>query len=239
MRTLHHVPHHPPSRLVRLALAEKRLPVELRSVPIWERPEDFLILNPAGEVPVLRDREPLANEAHLAGAPGAQPPKLLTLCGASVIVEYLEEAYPQINLMGRTLAQKAETRRLVDWFMRLFDRDVTSALVGEKIDKRLSRQSVDSTAIRRGYKNLKFHLDYLGWLAETRSWLGGHDLSLADFAAAAQISTLDYLGEINWHQVPAVRDWYSRIKSRPCFRGLLSDRVPGRQPPAHYADLDF
>ena len=93
--------------------------------------------------------------------------------------------------------------------------------------------------IRAGYLNLKPHLEYLGWLAETRHWLAGPALSLADFAAAAHLSALDYTGDVDWSLNDAAKEWYARVKSRPCFRGLLADRVSGTAPPDHYGNLDF
>jgi len=50
---------------------------------------------------------------------------------------------------------------------------------------------------------------------------------------------VDYLGEMPWHEYPAVKAWYQKIKSRPSFRALLADRVPGSSPPLAYSDLDF
>jgi glutathione S-transferase len=86
---------------------------------------------------------------------------------------------------------------------------------------------------------MRHHLNYIGWLAETRRWLAGGMLSLADFAAAGHLSTLDFLGEVDWSLAPPAKEWYARIKSRPSFRGVLADRVPGLTAAAHYADLDF
>lgn len=64
-------------------------------------------------------------------------------------------------------------------------------------------------------------------------------MSFADIAAAAHISTLDYLDEIPWEGYPAAQQWYVRVKSRVAFRSLLADRIPGIAPPKQYADLDF
>ena len=61
----------------------------------------------------------------------------------------------------------------------------------------------------------------------------------ADFAAAAQLSCLDYVSDVPWDKYEAVKDWYVKIKSRPAFRSLLADQVPGFRPAPHYADLDF
>ncbi len=222
MRYLYHLPLSPFSRKVRLLLAEKRLPFELRVEKVWERRSEYLDLNPAGTVPTLLEDGGLA------------------IPDSSVIAEYLEEAYPDTPLLGRGHPERVEARRLAAWFDGKFHAEVTDRLLGEKYMKRLTgRGNPDAGALRAGYAALGPQLDYIGWLSETRTWLAGSAISLADFAAAAQLSALDYIGEIDWRTAPAAKEWYARVKSRPCFRGLLADRVPGITPPAHYADLDF
>ncbi|MGC8474885.1 MAG: glutathione S-transferase family protein [Acetobacteraceae bacterium] len=222
MRYLFHLPLSPFSRKIRLLLAEKRLPCELRVEKVWEQRSEYLDLNPAGTVPTLLEDSGLA------------------IPDSTVIAEYLEEAYPDTPLLGRTHAERVETRRLAAWFDGKFHAEVTNRLVGEKYMRRLAgRGNPDAAILRAGYAALGPHLEYVGWLSETRSWLAGEAISLADFAAAAQISTLDYIGEIDWRTAPAAKEWYARMKSRPCFRGVLADRVPGLAPAPHYADLDF
>ncbi len=222
MRILYHLPLSPYARKVRLALAEKRIPFELRLERVWERRPDFLAINPACTVPVLQEQNGLA------------------VADSYAICEYLDEAYPDITLFGRTLAERAEVRRLVAWFDGKFGREVTANLLYEKQMKRLlGRGNPDASAIRAGYANLKSHMEYLGWLAETRAFLAGPHVSLADFTAAAHLSSLDYIGDIDWSLSDAAKDWYARMKSRPAFRALLADRISGIAPPAHYADLDF
>jgi len=221
VRILHHLPLSPFSRKVRLALAEKRIPFELRTERVWERREEFLAMNPACTVPVLVEEN------------GFVIPDSYAIC------EYLDEAYPDVPLMGRTLGERAEVRRLIAWFDTRFAEEVTRNLIWERHLKRaLGKGNPDAAAIRAGYANLKPHLDVIGWLAEARPWLAGPNLSLADFAAAAHLSALDYANDVDWEYNAAARDWYSRVKSRPAFRGLLADRVSGLEPPPHYADLD-
>jgi glutathione S-transferase len=222
MRLLYHLPLSPYARKVRLLLAEKRLPFDLRTERVWERRDDFLALNPAGTVPVLTEENGLA------------------IADSYAICEYLDEAYPDPPLLGRTLAERAEVRRLVAWFDQKFAQEVTRNLLYEKQLKRfLGRGGPDAGCLRAGYANLKPHLDYLGWLAETRAWLAGASLSLADLAAAAHLSALDYLGDVDWASNDAAKEWYARMKSRPSFRPLLVERVSGIEPPAYYADPDF
>ncbi len=222
MRLLYHLPLSPFSRKVRLVLAEKRLAFEMRVEKPWERRPEYLELNPSGSVPTLVEENGLA------------------IPDSSVICEYLEEAYPDTPLLGHTLAERVEVRRLVAWLDGKFAQEVTRHLYGEKIIKRLSATGQpDASALRVGFINLKTHLTYIGWLAETRKWLGGNTMSLADLTAAGHLSTLDFCGDVDWSAVPAAHDWYARMKSRPSFRPILADRVPGVTPPAHYADLDF
>ena len=222
MRYLHHLPLSPYCRKVRLVLAEKRLPFELRLEKVWERRDEYLNLNPAATVPTLLEDSGLV------------------VPDSGVICEYLDEAYPDTPLLGTTLGDRVEVRRLVAWFDGKFDSEVTQNLAGQKYIKRLAgRGHPDATALRHGYAQMKEHLPYIGWLAETRKWLAGGAISLADFAAAAHLSVLDFLGDVDWSISPATHDWYARMKSRPGFRSLLSDRVPGFAPPEHYANLDF
>lgn len=222
MRTLYHLWLSPHCRKIRVVLAEKKLEFNLVVERTWERRGEFLALNPAGEVPVLIEKD---------GMPYSD---------SSAICELLEELYPDPPLLGSTPAVRAEVRRLVAWFDCKFNREVTVNLVGEKLGKRLTGVGgPDSRAIRAGQANIHNHLDYIRWLVERRRWLAGDFLSLADIAAAAHLSCLDYIGDVPWADHPGAKDWYARIKSRPSFRNLLRDQVPGALPPRHYEDLDF
>ena len=222
MRTLHHLWLSPFCRKVRIVLAEKGLDFEVKVEKVWQRREEFLRLNPAGSVPVLVE------------------PDGAVIAESWVICEYLDEVYPDPPLIGATPAERAETRRLVAWFDGKFHHEVTDNLLTEKLDKRfMGMGGPDSAAIRAGHATIPTHLEYIGYLCERRTWLSGGGLSLADAAAAAHISALDYLGDVPWEEHPAAKDWYVRIKSRPSFRPLLQDRIPGLPPPKHYADLDF
>lgn len=219
---LYHYPLDPGSRKIRLQLAQKGLEAELKTELVWERREAFLRLNPAGDVPVLLEQD------------GTIVP------GDDVIAEYLEEVYPDPPLLGEDLEARIEIRRLVNWFDRKFAREVSRPLIEEKVVKRFSRAGyADSLSIRAANHNIHHHLAYVTWLAERRNWLAGEQLSLADFAAAAHLSCVDYLGHVPWDDHPVARDWYARIKSRPIMRSLLADSVPGMPPASHYADLDF
>ncbi|MAN97516.1 MAG: glutathione S-transferase [Roseovarius sp.] len=204
-----------------MSLAEKKIEVERVEERYWEQDPDFLRRNPAGKVPVLR----------IDGK---------TMSESAAICEYLEEKYPEPSLMPKGTDARYEVRRLVGWFDDKFHRDVTAKLVYERVNKKVMKLGFpDSRNVKDGAKAIKYHLDYMAWLLDHRRWLAGDVMTLADFAAAAHLSALDYISDVDWTRSEAVKDWYAKIKSRPAFRGILADQVPGFPPPAHYADLDF
>ncbi|THD73747.1 glutathione S-transferase family protein [Thalassobius vesicularis] len=221
MAQLYHFPLSPFCRKVRLSLAEKRIEVKLEDERYWEQSVEFLRRNPAGKVPVLR----------IDG-------KMLTESAA--ICEYLEEVYPEPALMPKDPDGRYEVRRLVAWFDDKFHNEVTSKLLYERVNKKvMGRGFPDSGNVKSGARAIKYHLDYMAWLLDHRRWLAGDVMTLADFAAAAHLSSLDYISDVDWNRSELVKDWYAKIKSRPAFRSILADQIPGFPPPPHYADLDF
>lgn len=219
---LYHFPLCPFSRKVRLALSEKGVSYELQRIYPWDAPDDFWALNPAGRTPVLHD----------AG-------RGLTLIDSQAICEYFEETEDKAPLIRGNAAARAEIRRLVALFDENFFADVTHPLLHEKMKKRLVlRSSPDSGVLRNAMRLAHEHLDYIDWLVDNRRWLAGAQLSLADFAAAAQLSVVDYLGGVDWGDHEGARSWYRVMKSRPSFRPLLSDKMEGLPAPRHYADVN-
>ena len=224
-RTLHHFPLDPASRQVRLAMGEKRLAFRETPERYWERRPELTQLNPSGLTPVLIETD--------SG-------KTLIICESRAILEHLEEVAPEPELMGRDLAERAETRRLLQWVDRKFDYEVNGLLLHEKMEKRLlGLGAPDLSNLRAGREALRTHMTYIEKLLNERDWLNGRRMSLADFAAAANLSVIDYFGDVPWTDFPSLRTWYMKLKSRPCFRPLLTDRWPGLAPAAHYDDLDF
>lgn len=222
MWTLYHLWLSPHCRGIRLMLAEKKIDFAMKVEKIWERREDFLKYNPACDVPVL---------VHEDGRAFAD---------SRAIAEYIEAIHPTPKLFGETPEQGAEIRRLVNWFDVKFFKEVSHHLVNEKIMKRfLGLGTPNSNVIRAAKTNLEYHLEYIAYLAGRRNWLAGDDFSYADIAAAAHLSCLDYLDDIVWKKHAKTKDWYVRVKSRPTFRSILGDHIPGVPPPKHYANLDF
>lgn len=219
---LHQFPLCPFSRKVRILLGEKNIAYELVRENPWEGRDEFWALNPAGRTPVLHD-----------------PERALSLCDSQAICEYLEETVERTPMLPGAPAARAEVRRLVALFDENFYGDVTAPLLHERMKKRVVlRQPPDSRVLREAMKLAHEHLYYIDWLVDNRSWLAGSTMSLADLAAAAQISVADYLGGIDWKGHEQARSWYSVFKSRPSFRPLLAEKMEGIHPPSHYALVD-
>lgn len=230
MVTLLHHPFCPHSRFIRLALAEYGAPVDLVEERVWERREEFLVLNPAGTTPVLQEQSSPA------------------VPGAAIVAEYLDEtrglSLGEHRLLPEALDGRIEVRRLMSWFNDKFYLEVSEPLVSERVYRRYMTVEQGGGppnvgAIRAARSNIRYHLDYVGWLARKRDWLAGSRMTYADLAAAAHLSVADYLGDVPWTENEAAKNWYARLKSRPSFRPLLADTLPGVPAAPNYADLDF
>lgn len=222
MWLLYQFPLCPFSRKIRLLMGEKNVAYELVREDPWDASDHFLNLNPAGRTPVLVNQK-----------------KGITLADSRAIGEYLEETVEKSPMINGTSTNRAEIRRLTALFDENFYNDVTAPLLNERMKKRIIlRQPPDSGALREAMRMAHGHLDYMDWLIDNRPWLAGSTMSMADLAAAAQISVADYLGGIDWKGHEQTRGWYAVFKSRPSFRPLLSERMDVIKPPAHYSQVD-
>lgn len=222
MATLHHYPLSPSSRFIRLQFGEYNLDVTMRTQVPWVRDESFLALNPSGDLPVLEDDE------------------FGVIAGARVISEWVEDVIEEAHLMPATAGERAEVRRLVDWFELKFSREVSAPLLRERVIKRFDEgKPASSEIMRAALTNAQIHLGYFDWLAGQNPWLAGQNMSLCDLAAAAHLSVLDYFGDINWDKYADIKMWYMKLKSRPSFKPLLADVLVGMPPASRYTDLDF
>lgn len=214
MRRLTHLVFQPASRLVRLILGEKRLVIDAQLA------EDF-----HAHHPIFEDEDG-------------------TRCvGLWAILDHVEGYYPDNPLLPEDPAERAEALRWLDWTLTVMTETVTKRVVFEKANPRHtgtpSRSTPDMNVIRGGRDALRELIPLLAETVDTHGNLASRACSIADLALAAQISALDYFGEVPWEQSQPLKEWYMRMKSRPAFRALLTDRVPGQPPIKYYADLDF
>ncbi|MCY4461962.1 MAG: glutathione S-transferase family protein [Albidovulum sp.] len=219
--TLYHYPLSPFCRKLRMVLAEKKIEIETIEEQFWKNRPEFLMINPSGKVPLLKMNGKLFSDSQ-------------------AICEYLEAIFPDPPLLPEDPEQLYEVRRLVFWFDGKFNSEVTSRLLDERMFKLIQKRGVpDSANLRFALGKLPDHIDYLHRLLNERRWLAGDQITLADFAASAHLSCVDYLDDIDWSRSDLVKPWYSALKSRPAFRSLLLDYIPGFQPKPIYTDLDF
>lgn len=222
MRRLHHFQLSPFCRKVRLVMGEKKLVFESVPEKPWEPKADLFPLDPSGQLPVLVEDGGFR------------------IADSQAIAEYFEELHPDPPLLPKRPTDRAEVRRLTAWFDRFFFGEVTSIIIREKLIKRFANgaPAPDLNDIRRALDALRRNMLFVEKLLDQRDNLGGV-LSLADFTGAAHLSCIDYFGDVPWDTYPKAKEWYARLKSRPSFRPLLADNLPGIAAPPHYANLDF
>lgn len=224
MKRLWHWSIDPLARTVRLVLGEKRCAIDLVHVLPWAQPDELASMAPGARAPVMVDT---SGEEKVSAV------------GTHAICEYLEETIPAPRLLPFVAQERAEARRLWRYSEDSFA-DVNATLLTERVNQWVRRvREPDSGALRTGVHALKSRMTFLNGLAESRPYMAGRMLTLADLSIAAHLSAYDYFGDVPWDMTPDLKAWYSRIKSRPSFRPLLADKVDGTRPARHYADLDF
>ncbi|WP_339040256.1 glutathione S-transferase family protein [Candidatus Lariskella endosymbiont of Hedychridium roseum] len=215
----------PFSRKARSILNEKKVDFRLIEVKYWERGDDFLSLNPAAETPVLVLQDGSVISSNYA------------------IFEYIEAEFTERSMFTNDKIKDAYIRRVCSWFDKKFYDEVTRYILSEKILKIVDRNNThsmpNSAAIRAAKKNILYHLDYISFLLQEEHYLCGSHVTLADYAAAAQLSILDMVNDVPWEHSKKTKSWYALIKSRSSFRSVLLDDVQHIMPPSHYLDPDF
>ena len=224
MRRLFQYPLSALSRTIRIILGEKHLDYEMVYEAPWKPSDELIKYNVFGEIPVLIDTN------------------MVVIYGISAIPEYLDEVYPDINLIGISVNERAEVRKIADWANGIFFKEAYYPIMMERILKRFAKnidKRPDPACIRSAISKLQTHLEYIAWLVDRRNWMAGKNFSIADISTSSIISVLDYLGIIQWERHEIVKEWYARIKSRPSFRSILQDNLPQIPPVQNYANLDF
>ena len=216
--------HHstsPQSRKARLIMAEKKMLFVLQEEEPWNLSERTKQINPAQDLPIL------VFDGNV-------------ISGNYAITEYLEESNPQYKLLPDTPKERAEVRKIMEWFDTKFHNEVYKYIVAEKVIKRFHlKEAPNSKILKAGLNNLKYHMEYVEFLSDRYKYLAGNELTLADLTVAAHLSILDYLGDIPWDEYKDAKLWYAKIKSRPSFRDILKDNIRGIHPSSNYTNLDF
>lgn len=210
------------SRTAKIILYEKGIKFQSINEPVWQRRVEFLKINPEGELPVVIDD------------------KATKIIGYFSLAYYLDDFNIGDNLIGSTPLNRLEVRRICKWINFKFYKEIIENIVEERVFKNLKGLGHPSSAsLKAGRINLLNHENYFEWLLKGRTFLAGEFFSLADIAYSAHLSTLDYLGEINWERIEITKKWYAKIKSRPSFKDILKEKLFTIPASKNYQNLDF
>ena len=179
MLTLYDAARCPYCARVRIVLAEKGVEYEPVEIDLTDRPAWIYEKNVTGRVPVVEEDAWLLPES-------------------AVIMEYLDERYPEPRLLAADPADRALARL---WIFRHddFTRPYYALRRGE-----------DGAAAR-----LDAELGKLDAALEDRPWLGGREFGLADIAYVPWVLRARDLLGVPLDGFPALSAWLDRLVARP------------------------
>jgi stringent starvation protein A len=179
MLTLYDAARCPYCARVRIVLAEKRVEHEAIEIDLQNRPAWIYEKNSTGRVPVIEEDGWLLPES-------------------AVIMEYLEERYPEPPLLAADPADRSLAR------LRIFRHDAFTT---------------PYYALRRGEETARplfeEQLERLDVRLEERGWLGGAAYGLADIAYVPWVLRAQHVLGLDVEPYPALADWLRRIVERP------------------------
>src|SRR5438876_1078725 len=158
MPTLYDAPRCPYCARARIVLAEKGVDYETVVIDLTDRPAWIYEKNPSGKVPVLEEDAWVLPES-------------------AVIMEYLEERYPEPPLLPADAAERAEARLWIWEHDRRFADDYYAFRRGrprEPLDARLAalERVLEGRAYLAGDAYSLADIAYLPWLVRARDLLG-------------------------------------------------------------------
>lgn len=235
MLKLYHAHHSTCSQKVRLALAEKGLDFESVIVDLANKAHlepEYLAINPNGVVPTLVHDDIPINDS-------------------SVIVEYIDEVFPDHPLVPRDPVARARVRTWMRFleevptyavrvpsfnkaflprFAGLSDEEFVDQQAGPRPLRKhfylkMSKDGFGSDAVRESIDQMRLTCGRMQEALEGGPWLAGSEFSLADVVAAPLIDRIDDLGmsDIWTEDFPLVQNWFERLKARPSYAVAMYD----------------
>ena len=212
---------------VRIVLSEKNIPHEIVNISFEERQQhtpEFEALNPKGKVPVIVHDGRVITES-------------------TIIIEYLDEAFPGPQLMPKEPYWRARRRLWARWIddemhiphiSTLSFNIAMTQILGYSADRKapgprgapppfmfVGLESKEMLASLHAYQRFLAEMDRT--LAEN-AWLAGPDFSLADIDAVPYIWRLRNLHLSGlWDTMPSIQDWLNRVSGRRSFREQIID----------------
>lgn len=234
---------------VRLALVEKAIAWENRHIDLMRGEQiapAFLAINPKGVVPaIVHDSAPVIE--------------------STVILEYLEDAFPERPLRPAAPIDRAQMRlwiRVPDdglhascgtvSYAAAFAAQVKAFHGMDALDKRLARlpdqaraqrqrqlleRGIEAPILGDAVRHYDKALAEMEKTLSTRPWLAGDAFSLAECALAPYVLRLDRLGLSGmWSERPGVAAWYARLQTRKSWAQAI-EAYPSLGPEDYDDDL--
>jgi glutathione S-transferase len=205
MLTLYDTPLSPFAQKVKIALAEKGLEFETRPVSFADPPPELARLNPRAEIPILVDR---GDEEDAA------------VWDSTIILDYLEDRYPEPSLWPESPAERARVRELEEVCDTQFDA-VNWGIYEVTYFKRAGGEeaAVLLDAARRQLWGL---YTYLERQLDGREWLNGDAFGRGDLAAQPFVSASWAMFHKTADDSPLSR-WLARCRERPSIRRVRDE----------------
>lgn len=216
---------------VRIVLSEKQIPHDVINVSFEKREThspEFEAINPKGKVPVI------VHDGHI-------------ITESTVIIEYLDEAFPGPQLMPKEPYWRARRRLWARWIddemhiphiSTLSFNIAMTHLLGYKQEVHaegargappafmfVGIESKEMLASLQAYQRFLREMDRT--LADN-PWLAGPDYSLADIDVIPYIWRLKNLHLFGmWDDMPRIQDWLDRVSERSSFREqIIATELP-------------
>lgn len=184
------------SRKVLAVLEEKQLDYEIKKMSFSAKDhlkEEYLKLNPNGEVPTLVDDETVIYES-------------------TAIIEYLNDEYPEPPLLPEDSAGRAKVRMIEDFCDLHLYRSIVKCLIKKAVDKK-ELEEEDKAAVAKHVKRIH---DYLG----KQEWVAGNMFTLADCAVMAALFSIEALGMADLASpTDTMKRYLNKLKQRRGWRG--------------------
>jgi glutathione S-transferase len=195
---------------VRIALLEKGIAFEEDSTVTPSQKDDYLARSPMGKVPYLE-----VNGTRL--------------CESEVILEYLEEAYPQKPLLPKDPIARAKVRELVtvmELHLELVARRLYPGVFFGGTLSDGTKQSVEKD-LAKGVRAFKE-------LAKFDPYIAGKELTLADCAAAVHLPLVSLSTKLAYGRdflegIPQVKSYLKMLGERPAFARVNADRKAAQE----------
>jgi glutathione S-transferase len=196
-RTLYYTQRSPYARKVRIVLAEKQLPCQLKETDIKNKSPEFLSLSPIGKVPVLVDENGLV------------------LWDSTLIVEYLDETYPEPTFYPHDWLEKVRCRQGEDLADTLTD---TIVSLWYEV-----RSGEAQPVVKTQYQAI---IDRLLGVFEHKltesPYLLNDKLTAVDIAAVSGIGYYSFRFGKDWQlQYPKLAQWFDKLYHRESVQSTI------------------